>query len=407
MSRVSTEKSTEQEQQSRELEDISARSFVARAPLRPAEWDPILEANAGTLLQSWGWGEFKSATGWSPYRLAFHKTGSPRVVKPVGYSHPDSSTPMIYGQTLYRSVPRLPLRVSVGYMPRGPVYLAPARDNEEAEEAFWKRVHTASKKRGAIFLKVEPNIVLTEDLTKGAIDKKMGKMGFRPAGRLQPARTWVLDIAASEDDLLKGMKPKTRYNLRLAGRRGVTVRRAETLADLLAFHSMLETTGARDEFGIHTFPYYEQLWNTFGPGGDNNIAILLAEHPDEAERAHGPIAGLLAFRFGHEAIYMYGASSNRGREHMPNYLLQWEAIRWAKSHECTVYDFWGIPDPPAGGDDEGAEVSPINSRSGLRGVYWFKRGFGGRQIEYPGAYDYVYNPLLYKLWMRWRGSNLG
>jgi lipid II:glycine glycyltransferase (peptidoglycan interpeptide bridge formation enzyme) len=112
---------------------------------------------------------------------------------------------------------------------------------------------------------------------------------------------------------------------------------------------------------------------------------------------------------------MYGASDNRGREHMPNYLLQWEAIRWAREHGCTLYDFWGIPDPPA--DDveaeegrqgkESADVSPINARSGLRGVYWFKRGFGGREIEYPGAYDHIYNSLLYKLWMRWRGESLG
>ena len=104
---------------------------------------------------------------------------------------------------------------------------------------------------------------------------------------------------------------------------------------------------------------------------------------------------------------MYGASDNRGREHMPNYLLQWEAIRWARSHGCALYDFWGIPDPPAEGDEEGAEVSPTNTRSGLRGVYWFKRGFGGREIEYPGTYDYIYNRLLYKIWMRWRGNNLG
>ncbi|MEP6775591.1 MAG: peptidoglycan bridge formation glycyltransferase FemA/FemB family protein [Chloroflexota bacterium] len=402
MSRVFAEQPTEQEQQSRRREDISARSFVARAPLRPAEWDPIVEANGGSLLQSWGWGEFKRPAGWSPYRLAFHKAGT----KPVGNGRTDLSTPVVYGQTLYRSLPRMPLRVSIGYVPRGPVYLD-VQGTQEAEEAFWKRVHAASKKRGAIFLKVEPNIVLTESLPKRAVDEKMAALGFRPSGRLQPARTWVLDIEVSEEDLLKGMKPKTRYNLRLATRRGVIVRRAETGADLDAFHSLLETTGTRDEFGVHTFSYYEQLWNTFGPQGSDNLAILLAEHPDEAERSKGPIAGLLAFKFGQEAIYMYGASDNRGREHMPNYLLQWEAIRWAKSRGCKVYDFWGIPDPPAEGDEEGAEVSPINSRSGLRGVYWFKRGFGGREIEYPGAYDYVYNPLLYRLWMRWRGSNLG
>jgi lipid II:glycine glycyltransferase (peptidoglycan interpeptide bridge formation enzyme) len=234
----------------------------------------------------------------------------------------------------------------------------------------------------------------------------MAELGFRPSGRLQPARTIVLDLDRTEDDLLKAMKPKTRYNLRLAGRRGVEVRYAQSEGDLQAFYSLLQVTGERDDFGIHTYPYYEHLWRTFGPGESTSVLVLLAEHPDAEERAKGPIAGLLALRFGRETIYMYGASDNRGREHMPNYLLQWEAIRWARQHGCSVYDFWGIPDTPPT-EEETDEGSAINARSGLRGVYWFKKGFGGREIEYPGAYDYVYNSLLYRIWMRWRGSNLG
>ena len=166
-------------------------------------------------------------------------------------------------------------------------------------------------------------------------------------------------------------------------------------------------TGNRDEFGIHTFPYYEQMWRAFGPEGDNSVLVLLADHPDASERDTGPIAGLLALRFGREAIYMYGASDNRGREHMPNYLLQWEAIKWARQHGCALYDFWGIPDAPLEGDVENEQSSATNARSRLRGVYWFKKGFGGREVEYPGAYDYVYNRLGYMLWMRWRGANLG
>jgi lipid II:glycine glycyltransferase (peptidoglycan interpeptide bridge formation enzyme) len=287
--------------------------------------------------------------------------------------------------------------------------------SEQTEQAFWAGVHRAAKNRGAIFLKVEPNVEIGEGTTKADVDRKMQALGFQPSGRLQPARTIVLDLDKSEDDLLKAMKPKTRYNLRLAGRRGVVVRRAGTLDDLRAFYNLLEVTGERDEFGIHTFPYYEQMWKVFGPHADNSALVLLAEHPDEQERAAGPIAGLLALKFGREAIYMYGASANRGREHMPTYLLQWEAIRWAREQGCAVYDFWGIPDAPAEEGEEGGgeaakssdSVSPVNTRSGMRGVYWFKKGFGGREIEYPGAYDYVYNRVGYALWMRWRGANLG
>ncbi len=354
-------------------------------------WDKLITGAGASLLQSYSWGEFKRATGWTPRRIALQN-----IENPGQYD--------IAAQVLFRTVPRLPLPVSVAYVPRGPVSLTPDIDWQEA--AFWRKVHSAARKRGAIFLKVEPNIALDEHTTKIELDARMSTLGFRPSGRLQPARTIVLDIDKSEDDILKAMKPKTRYNLRLAGRRGITVRPARTLDDLRAFFNLLETTGQRDEFGIHTFPYYSQLWDTFGPGGTNTLLILLGEHPDETERISGPIAGLLALRFGHEAIYMYGASDNRGREHMPNYLLQWEAMRWARENGCTVYDFWGIPDPPTE-DDTSEESTAVNARSGLRGVYWFKKGFGGREITYPGAYDYVYNPLLYKLWMRWRGANLG
>ncbi len=373
-----------------------------------------------SLLQSWRWGELKEASGWSPLRLALHGTSVGAVREPplptVAPNQPtlpnaNGSTgryqgePLICAQVLFRAVPRLPLPVSIAYVPRGPVYF-PGSQGAAVECVFWKRVHSEARKRGAIFLKVEPNIALNDEANKAVVDRKMLALGFQPSARLQPARTIVLDIDKSEDDLLKAMRPKTRYNLRLAGRRGVQVRRADSLSDLRTFYSLLEVTGQRDEFGIHTFPYYEKLWRIFGLEGNNSVAVLLADHPDDSERIAGPIAGLLALRFGREAIYMYGASADRGREHMPNYLLQWEAIRWARENGCSVYDFWGIPDAPSDEDGEG-EVSPINARSGLRGVYWFKKSFGGREVEYPGAYDYVYNPLLYKLWMRWRGANLG
>jgi lipid II:glycine glycyltransferase (peptidoglycan interpeptide bridge formation enzyme) len=357
-----------------------------REEKRAPDWDRTISRSPDAgLLQSWRWGEFKGRSGWSPLRLVLEAGAGQTLAA---------------GQILFRSRPRLPIPISIAYVPRGPVLF-----DRRGERAFWGGIHKESRRRGAIFLKVEPPIVLGEQSTKGEVDREMAARGFRPAGRLQPARTIVLDLEQSEDELLKAMKPKTRYNIRLAGRRGVEVKRASTLGELRAFYSLLEVTSERDEFGIHTFQYYRELWDTFGPGGDNSALLLTADHPDEAERAQGPIAGLLALKFGREAIYMYGASANRGREHMPTYLLQWEAIRWARGEGCRIYDFWGIPDPPSEEGDE--EVSPTNTRSGLRGVYWFKKGFGGREVEYPGAYDYVYRPLLYKVWMRWRGANLG
>jgi lipid II:glycine glycyltransferase (peptidoglycan interpeptide bridge formation enzyme) len=364
----------------------------------PEEWDRQVLGAGGSLLQSGRWGEFKKQAGWSPVRLLLTDSSSGNGGGP--------GAPAIGVQVLFRKMPRLPVPISIGYVPRGPVHFSEGPGRENLEQALWRAVSAEARKRGAIFLKVEPNVAIDSAAAKSELDARMARRGFRPSGRLQPARTMVLDIGQSEDDLLKAMKPKTRYNIRLAGRRGVQVRRAATESDLKTFYSLLEVTGTRDEFGVHSFAYYEHLWRVFGPRGDNSSLLLLADHPDEAEREAGPVAALLALKFGREAIYMYGASADRGREHMPNYLLQWEAIKWAKQEGCTAYDFWGIPDPP-GEEGEESEVSPINARSGLRGVYWFKKGFGGREVDYPGAYDRIYNSLLYKVWMRWRGANLG
>ena len=379
-----------------------------------AQWDRMVLRQNANLLQSWRWGEFKKQAGWAPLRLLLahsvngnYTNSQDNGINPKSkIQNPKSEGPAVAAQVLFRKVPRMPVPISIAYVPRGPIYFPAGERSEGLERAFWRAVHAQARKRGTIFLKVEPDVILDGPSARKEIDDRMGRLSFRPSGRLQPARTIVLDIAQSEEELLKGMKPKTRYNVRLAGRRGVRVRRAATESDLRAFYSLLEITGRRDEFGVHAFPYYQHLWRIFGPGGDNSVLLLLADHPDEAEREAGPIAGLLAFKFGREAIYMYGASAERGREHMPNYLLQWEAIRWARDQGCAIYDFWGIPDPPGDEGDE-SEVSPINTRSGLRGVYWFKKGFGGREVDYPGAYDHIYNPLLYKLWMRWRGANLG
>ena len=246
---------------------------------------------------------------------------------------------------------------------------------------------------------------------KSIVDARWPRSASSPSGRLQPARTWVLDIDGSEDDLLKAMKPKTRYNLRLATQAGRhRAHGLPRLSDLKAFHSLLEMTGERDEFGIHTFSYYEQLWNMFGPGGDNTGHT--PGRPPRRSRAER--------RADWRACWPSGSGKKRsictahpttvGASTCPTICFSGKRSDGPKEHGCTLYDFWGIPDPPSEDGEEGeegAEVSPINARSGLRGVYWFKRGFGGREIEYPGAYDYVYNPLLYKLWMRWRGANLG
>jgi lipid II:glycine glycyltransferase (peptidoglycan interpeptide bridge formation enzyme) len=174
--------------------------------------------------------------------------------------------------------------------------------------------------------------------------------------------------------------------VRLAERRGIHVRRGGD-ADLHAFYSLYEETGRRDGFLIRPYGYYRTTWSTFlhaaaEPANPAGGALLLAEHCDESL----PLAGLFLLRYGARAWYFYGASSEHRRRDMPNYLLQWEAMRWAIAQGCTVYDWWGAPDHLDDLDDD------------LQGVWQFKQGFGAHFVANVGAWDYPVYPRLYRLY---------
>jgi lipid II:glycine glycyltransferase (peptidoglycan interpeptide bridge formation enzyme) len=217
----------------------------------------------------------------------------------------------------------------------------------------------------------------------------MGALGFvRAPVTIQPPRTVVVDLSPAEDDILKAMKSKTRYNVRLAGRKGVTVREG-TGADLPSFNELVCVTGARDEFAVHAPEYYETAFDLFVDRGW--ARLLLADVGDET------VAGIMVFATPPNAWYLYGASGGAHRNKMPTYLLQWEAMRWAKSLGCTSYDLWGIPDE----DEETLEAEFAQRSDGLWGVYRFKRGWGGRIERTVGAWDMVFAPIRYRAycWM--------
>jgi lipid II:glycine glycyltransferase (peptidoglycan interpeptide bridge formation enzyme) len=186
------------------------------------------------------------------------------------------------------------------------------------------------------------------------------------------------------------MKQKTRYNIRLAMRKGVTVRSA-TADELPVFYRLMQITGQRDHFGIHSLDYFSTILELFGP---QRAALLLADVYDE------PVAGLLVLAHPPTAYYLYGASGDSHRDKMPTYVLQWEAMRWARANNCQNYDLWGIPDA----DEESLEaefVAQSRDASGLWGVYRFKRGFGGQVTRAVGAFDFVYNRLVYWVYRQW------
>ncbi len=347
-------------------------------PDEDAAWDAFVEQVPwGHLLQTARWGRFKSAFGWEVRRVVVEDDG--RLITGA--------------QCLIR---RLAIG-SAAYVPRGPVA---APDDHATLSALLPALHSVARDVGAVFLKLEPP---WEQDAPGAA--WLTTQGFRPdAPTVQPRATIVVDLTAEPEEILARMKSKWRYNIRLAGRKGVTVRPA-TEEDLSAFYELMQVTSRRDRFPIHTAEYYAEAWRRFVPSGHG--VLLLAEYEGEL------LAGIMVFAYGDAAIYLYGASSDRHRNRMPNHLLQWEAILWARSRGCTAYDLWGIPnevwdtqyavrstqyedrEQKAGSKDRGAGTG------NLWGVYRFKEGFGGRVVRWVGAFDYVYRPSLY-----WLGARL-
>ncbi len=323
-------------------------------------WNGFLLQKGGHLLQSYEWGEFKSRFGWRASRGALEEGGE-----------------IIAGaQVLVRNTPL----GSLAYIPRGPVL-----DGKEGKTLgeLWAQLHILARQEGSVFLRLEP------DWEGGERGRLLEREGFhRAAESIQPQNTLAVDIEGDLESILSQMKPKTRYNIRLAERKGVVVREGRE-EDLATFYELLRITGRRDRFFVHSGRYYLEAWRTFAPQGMGRL--FLAFYGDQM------LAGLMAFAFGHRAYYLYGASSDEHRSLMPNYLLQWEAIRWAKERGCLVYDLWGIPDE-VGRNGEPPDFT--KREGGLWGVYRFKRGFGGRVVRTVGAFDYVYSPSLYRLLMR-------
>ncbi len=316
--------------------------------------------SSGHLLQSPAWGELKSRFGWDARWL---QAGSASA------------------QVLFR---RLPLGRSITYIPKGPLL---AWDDPVQVQALLTTIHAEARQQGAIFLKVEPDVSMTDPQAEMVI-ARLREAGFTPADTIQPRTTQIIDLSPAEVDILAAMKQKTRYNIRLAKRKGITIRAGQA-DDVALFHELSQLTAERDDFGVHSRAYYQAAYDLFAP---DQCALLLADYKGKS------LAGLMVFRHGADAYYLYGASSNEERNRMPTYAVQWAAMQWAKERGCIRYDLWGIPDA----DAETLEAEFMKRNDGLWGVYRFKRGFGGDIVRSIGAFDYVYNGPLYQIYRLYR-----
>jgi lipid II:glycine glycyltransferase (peptidoglycan interpeptide bridge formation enzyme) len=336
--------------------------------ITPSEWDAILDFYPDAhILQSSSWGHLKAGYGWEPvYIIAGDR--------PQASGKRDQEFPTGV-QVLFR---RLPMGQTIAYIPKGPV----GRD----WEALWPAVDQACHDRQAILLKVEPDLWDPDDIDT------VKRVSSPPPGfivgmqTIQPQRTLLVDLRGDEEQVLGRMRQKTRYNIRLALKKGVVVHASD---DIDGFFRLIHLTGGRDQFGVHSQEYYQRAYDLFQPSGA--CTLLVAEYQEEL------LAALMVFARGRRAWYFYGASSNDHRDRMPNYLLQWEAMRWARALGCTEYDLWGVPDE----DEDALESQFIDREDGLWGVYRFKRGFGGHLCRSAGPWDRVYNPLLYRVYSWW------
>lgn len=239
------------------------------------------------------------------------------------------------------------------YLPRGPVFAKDLADEKQLE--IWHFITLEFKKRGGMFLRVEPKKELPSIIkNKASIN-------------LQPKETLILDLSLESEELLGSFHSKTRYNIRLAQKKGVVIREGNKTSDFNHFWSLMNETGERDAFKIHNKKHYEML----ATANPDFIKLFIAELDNKAVAA-----GLFSF-YGDKVTYLHGASSYQSRQFMAPYLLQWNLISLAKKMGYKYYDFYGI--------DEAK----------WPGVTRFKIGFGGFKMSYTGTRDVVLKPLFY------------
>ncbi len=325
-----------------------------------AHWDAFVYAHPDAhVLQLSAWGAHQSRFGWQVQRVAI-ATSSGELVAGA--------------QILLR---RLPLGIGTrAYAPAAPLF----SQHEAANALLWR----ALRRCRAAFIKFEP---CNWYRPRPDLPDRLLQAGLRHSPQtVQMPRTIVLDLSGTEEDILRRMNQSTRYKCRLGPKKAVTVRHGSS-ADALRFGELMQLTAQRDGFHARPPEYYQSAYEAFAPSGE--AVLLIASYNGQ------DLAGAMIFRCGENAYYFYGASSDAERNRMPTYILQWEAIRWAKRQGALRYDLWGIPDA-----DEAALEAEFEARQdGLWGVYKFKRGFGGEVRRSVGAWDLVNNRAIYALYM--------
>ncbi|MGI8824466.1 MAG: lipid II:glycine glycyltransferase FemX [Chloroflexota bacterium] len=328
-------------------------------PVSVQQWDDapswndfITHAPDTHFQQSWEWGEFAPELGGHAVRFA--AVEGRRIVGVV--------------QAFVNPISHL-ARTHL-YIPRGPVVCDPRL---EVLGPLLDACRALGDQERALGIRIEPNVPAPSPLWHCSLEA-LGLHALYPPS--QPRSSWMLDLKPEPDALLAAMKSKTRYNIRLAARKGVEVREGRE-DDLDAFYDLYKVTGARDDFFIQPKYIYRRMFQLFRNAG--RFCMLLARYRGEL------IAAVTLIRQGSTCWYMHGASDNTHRNLMATYLLQWEAILWAQRQGCTIYDFRAVPDT-------------LREDQDMYGVYRFKEGFGGYHRTTMHTHGTAYAPGLFGLW---------
>lgn len=314
------------------------------------EWNSFVSAHAtGSFLQSWEWGDFQRAAGFPVKRFVVRNNGD------------------VAATALFISRP-LSLGLRYVYAPYGPVI----QDGCVPKDVYTclRDAVVSSRRATPVFIRIEPKAPLH------STERSLRASGFKVKEfGIQPKETVMLDLRKHEDEILAGCKQKTRYNIRLAVRRGVTVREDTSKEGLNIFLRLAKEVEGQGIFHYHPPSYYEHMLKTLG---SRMLSIFIAEHEGEA------LAAGLFMKYGNTMTYAHGASTRVKNEMMAPYALHWHAVKMAKERGCAAYDFFGVAP---------AELS----HHPWAGISRFKRGFGGAEYSFSGVADMILERAWYEL----------
>lgn len=326
-------------------------------------WNEFIAENGSeSFLQAWEWGEFQKSTGKKVWRIALvEEEKILALVQAIRHEQ------KYFGNFLY--------------CPRGPIFQKPNTRNQipKNNEILFSKIEDMAKCEKCFFLRIDPPI--EKDHASGIMGTEYLKEFKKASAEVQPKNTLMLDLSRSEEELLAGMKQKTRYNIRLAEKRGVRVRVSQDLEnDFPKFWNLIEKTSTRNGIVSHPREYYLKMLEVLKENedsGQNKLysRLYLAEYNGKI------IASNIVLLFSDLAVYLHGASSDEDKNVMAPYLLQWKQILDAKILGCKKYDFWGITV-----DDE---------KENWKGITRFKTGFGGSEKRYVGALEIVFGKTRY------------